>query len=123
MADPALTISLAAEFVGKNAFKQADKATDKLSKNVKSLGRALGVTLGVGAILAFGKASVKAAAADEKDYAANQKTLSLSVSRTVEQLVHICAAHKKPRLLLKYITAAREKEKSEKGKKKKKRSV
>lgn len=52
---------------------------------------------------------------DEKDYdTANQKTSSLSVSRTVEQLVHICAAHKKPRLLLKYITAAREKEKSEK---------
>ena len=46
--------------------------------------------------------------------AAAQKTSSLSVSRTVEQLVHICAAHKKPRLLLKYITAAREKEKAEK---------
>lgn len=75
MADPALTISLAAEFVGKNAFKQADKATDKLSKNVKSLGRALGVTLGVGAILAFGKASVKAAAADEKA----QKQLALAL--------------------------------------------
>jgi hypothetical protein len=75
MADPALTISLAAEFVGKNAFKQADKATDKLTKNVKSLGRALGVTLGVGAILAFGKASVKAAAADEKA----QKQLALAL--------------------------------------------
>ena len=55
-----------------------------------------------------------AAADDEPDYSASQKTSSLSVSRTVEQLVHICAAHKKPRLLLKYITAAREKEKSEK---------
>ena len=75
MADPALTISLAAEFVGKNAFKQADKATDKLTKNVKSLGRALGVSLGVGAILAFGKASVKAAAADEKA----QKQLALAL--------------------------------------------
>ena len=39
---------------------------------------------------------------------------SLSVSKTVEQVVHICAAHKKPRLLLKYITAAREKEKADK---------
>jgi superfamily II DNA/RNA helicase len=39
---------------------------------------------------------------------------SLSVSKTVEQLVHVCAAHKKPRLLLKYILAAREREKSEK---------
>ena len=75
MADPALTISLAAEFVGKNAFKQADKATDKLSKNVKSLGRALGVTFGVGAILAYGKAAVKAAAEDEKA----QKQLALAL--------------------------------------------
>ena len=75
MADPALVISLAAEFVGKNAFKQADTATQKLSKNVKSLGRALGVTLGAGAILAFGKASVKAAAADEKA----QKQLALAL--------------------------------------------
>ena len=75
MADPALTISLAAEFVGKNAFKQADKATDKLSKNVKKLAGVLGVTFGVGAVLAFGKASVKAAAADEKA----QKQLALAL--------------------------------------------
>lgn len=75
MADPALVISLAAEFVGKNAFKQADTATQKLSKNVGKLAKALGVTFGVGAVLAFGKASVKAAAADEKA----QKQLALAL--------------------------------------------
>ena len=39
MADPALVISLAAEFVGKPAFKQAETATDKLSKGVKNLAK------------------------------------------------------------------------------------
>ena len=59
-------IDLAAQFTGDKAFKKADSATDKLSKNVKNLGKALGVTLSVGAVLAFGKAAVKAAAEDEK---------------------------------------------------------
>jgi hypothetical protein len=68
-------IDLAAQFTGDKAFKKADSATDKLSKNVKNLGKALGVTLGVGAILAFGKASVKAAAEDEKA----QKQLALAL--------------------------------------------
>jgi glycosyltransferase involved in cell wall biosynthesis len=68
-------IDLAAQFTGDKAFKKADSATDKLSKNVKNLGKALGVTLGVGAILAFGKAAVKAAAEDEKA----QKQLALAL--------------------------------------------
>jgi hypothetical protein len=68
-------IDLAAQFTGDKAFKKADSATDKLSKNVKNLGKALGVTLGVGAVLAFGKAAVKAAAADEKA----QKQLALAL--------------------------------------------
>jgi hypothetical protein len=68
-------VDIAAEFTGNKAFKQADNATDKLAKNVKSLGRALGVTLSVGAVLAFGKAAVKAAAEDEKA----QKQLALAL--------------------------------------------
>lgn len=59
-------VDIAAEFTGKKAFKQAETSTDKLSKSVKSLGRTLGVTLSAAAVIAFGKASVKAAAADEK---------------------------------------------------------
>jgi len=62
MAD--LRIDLAAEFKGKKAFKEADSAVVKLEKNVKKLGSALGFTLGTAAVVAFGKASVKAFADD-----------------------------------------------------------
>jgi hypothetical protein len=68
-------IDIASQFTGVKAFKQADSATDKLTKNVKNLGKTLGVTLSVGAILAFGKAAVKAAAEDEKA----QKQLALAL--------------------------------------------
>jgi hypothetical protein len=59
-------IDIAAEFVGNKAFKQADSATDKLTKNVKKLAGAFGLAFGTTAILAYGKAAVKAAADDEK---------------------------------------------------------
>jgi hypothetical protein len=59
-------IDIAAEFVGNKAFKQADTATQKLTKNVKQLAGAFGVAFGTTAVLAYGKAAVKAAAADQK---------------------------------------------------------
>ena len=59
-------IDIAAEFTGNKAFKQADSATDKLAKNVKKLAGAFGVAFGTSAVLAYGKAAVKAAAADQK---------------------------------------------------------
>jgi hypothetical protein len=65
MSQPSLLISLAAEFVGKKAFKQADTATQKLTSNVKKLAGAVGIAYGTSAIIAYGKASVKAFAADE----------------------------------------------------------
>ncbi len=58
-------IDIAAEFTGKKAFKQADSATDKLTKNVKKLAGAVGLAYGTSAVIAYGKASVKAFAADE----------------------------------------------------------
>jgi len=61
-----IIIDVAAEFTGKKAFKQAETATDKLTKSAKSLGKTLGISLGTAAILGFAKASVKAAAADQK---------------------------------------------------------
>ena len=61
-----IMIDIAAEFVGKPAFKQAETSTDKLMKSVKTLAKTLGVAFGTQQILAFGKASVKAAAADQK---------------------------------------------------------
>ena len=59
-------IDIAAEFTGKKAFKQADTATQKLTSGVKKLAGAVGLAYGTQQILAFGKASVKAAAADQK---------------------------------------------------------
>jgi hypothetical protein len=61
-----ILIDVAAEFTGKKAFKQAETATDKLTKSVKTLGKTLGISLGTAAVLGFAKASVKAAAADQK---------------------------------------------------------
>jgi hypothetical protein len=58
-------IDIAAEFVGKKAFKQADTATQKLMGSVKKLAGAVGLAYGTSAVIAYGKASVKAFAADE----------------------------------------------------------
>ena len=70
-----VVIDIAAEFTGKKAFNQADTAAGKLSKGVKSLAKTLGLAFGAQQILAFGKASVKAAAEDEKA----QKQLALAL--------------------------------------------
>jgi hypothetical protein len=59
-------IDIAAEFVGNKAFKQADTATDKLTKNVRKLAGAFGLAFSTTAVLAYGKAAVKAAAEDQK---------------------------------------------------------
>jgi len=70
-----IVIDIAAEFTGNKAFKQAESETDKLIKNVKKLAKTLGVAYGSQQILAFGKASIKAAAADQKA----QQQLSLAL--------------------------------------------
>jgi len=61
-----LVVNIASQFLGKKAFLDADKATKKLTGSVKSLGRVLGVSLSAAAVLAYGKASVKAAGEDIK---------------------------------------------------------
>jgi hypothetical protein len=71
-----VNIDIAAEFTGKKAFKQADTATDKLTKNVKNLAGAVGLAFGTQQVIAFGKAAVKAAAADQK--AQQQLALALT---------------------------------------------
>jgi hypothetical protein len=60
-----LIVSALAEWNGK-AFTKAEKQINGLEKSVKNLGRAFGVGLSTAAIISFGKASVKAAAADQK---------------------------------------------------------
>jgi hypothetical protein len=64
--DPSVRIDIAAEFTGKKAFKQADTSTAQLSKNVKNLAKTFGVAFSVTKVLAYTKASVKAAAEDQK---------------------------------------------------------
>jgi len=71
-------IDIAAQFVGKKAFKEADTATEKLTKNVKKLAGAVGIAYGTSAVIAYGKAAVKAFAEDEK--------AALRLSRAVENL-------------------------------------
>jgi hypothetical protein len=66
MANPSVVIDIAAEYTGKKAFDKAGKSTVNLEKSVKSLGKTLGLTFSAAAVLSYAKASVKAAAADQK---------------------------------------------------------
>jgi hypothetical protein len=70
-----IVIDIASEFTGAKAFKQADSATQKLSNNVKSLAKTFGLAFGTASVIAYGKASIKAAAADQKA----QKQLALAL--------------------------------------------
>lgn len=62
MTDLAIRIATTLDSTGIN---KADKGVKKLQGTVKSLGRTLGLTLGATAMAAYGKAAVKAFAADE----------------------------------------------------------
>jgi len=61
-----LLISLAAEFTGRKAFQQAETATEKLTKNAKNLAKAFGLAYSTAAVVNFGKASIQAAANDQR---------------------------------------------------------
>jgi hypothetical protein len=73
-----VVIDIAAEFTGKNAFKKAESATAGLEKGVKRLGKQIAAVFAAQKILAFGKASVKAFAADEKA----SKSLEIALRNT-----------------------------------------
>jgi hypothetical protein len=62
MTDLAIRIATTLDSTGLN---KADKGVNKLSSTVKKLGRTLGLTLGAAAMTAYGKAAVKAFAADQ----------------------------------------------------------
>jgi hypothetical protein len=70
-----IVIDVAAEFTGKKAFDKAGKSTTGLEKSVKSLAKAFGGVFAAQKVLAFGKASVKAFAEDQKAAAALTQTL------------------------------------------------
>jgi hypothetical protein len=84
MAD--LRIDLAAEFLGRKAFKEADTAVNKLEKSTKSLGRSLGIALSATAIAAYGKASVRAFANAEAQQQRLVQLLKVGVSATDSQI-------------------------------------
>jgi hypothetical protein len=73
-----VVIDIAAEYTGNKAFKQAETATAKLEKSVGKLGKQLLGVFAVSKIVSFGKASVKAFAADEKA----ARSLSLALANT-----------------------------------------
>jgi hypothetical protein len=73
-----VVIDIAAEYTGNKAFKQAETATQKLEKSVGKLGKQLLGVFAASKVLAFGKASVKAFAADEKA----ARSLSLALANT-----------------------------------------
>ncbi len=58
-------INIASKFDSKG-FKQAETATEKLGKSVKSLAKTFGLAFGTAQVIAYGKAAVRAAAADQK---------------------------------------------------------
>ena len=61
-----VVIDIAAQFTGKPAFKKADTAVDQLNRRTQNLGKTLTRTFGTAAVVAFGRASVKAFAEDDK---------------------------------------------------------
>jgi hypothetical protein len=73
-----VVIDIAAEYTGNKAFKQAETASAKLEKSVAKLGKQLIGVFAVSKIYAFGKASVKAFAEDEKA----ARSLSLALANT-----------------------------------------
>jgi hypothetical protein len=74
---PSLVVSAVSTWDGK-ALGKGEKQIGAFSKGVKSLGKALGAAFSVTAIVAFGKASVKAFAEDEK--------AAVRLTRTVNNL-------------------------------------
>ena len=70
-----IVIDIAAEFTGNKAFKKAETATSQLSDSANKLGKAFIGLYSTQKILAYGKASLQAAADDEKA----QKQLALAL--------------------------------------------
>ena len=70
-----LLINIAAQFSGKKALKDANKQINLLESSAKKLGATLGVSLSTAAVVAFGKASVKAFVEDEKAASRLAKTV------------------------------------------------
>ena len=78
MASADVKIDIAAEYTGNKAFKQAETASQRLEKSVDKLGKRLAGVFAASKLYSFGKASVKAFAADEKA----ARSLALALANT-----------------------------------------
>jgi hypothetical protein len=81
-----IVIDIAAQFTGKKAFKQAETSTDKLTKGVKKLAGSLGLAFGTAQVIAFGKASVKAALEAQAQQDRLAKLVRVTVGATDAQI-------------------------------------
>ena len=81
-----VVIDIAAEFTGNKAFKQAGSSTDKLTKGVKKLAGSLGIAFGTAQVIAFGKASVKAAMDAQAQQERLSNLLKVTVGATQQQV-------------------------------------
>jgi hypothetical protein len=82
--DTSLAVRIAT-VLDNTGLKKAEKGIKSLEKTTKSLGRTLGISLSTAAVVAYGKASVKAFAADEaaaRRLATAVDNLGLSFSQT-----------------------------------------
>ena len=84
-----VVIDIAAQFTGKNAFKQAETAGQRLEKSIARLAKQYLAFFSTQKLYAFGKASVKAFAADEnaaRSLGMTLKNLNLDYSGASEEV-------------------------------------
>jgi hypothetical protein len=67
-------------------FKQAETATEKLNKGVKNLARNIGFAFGTAAVVAYGKASVKAALESQAEQERLNNILKVTTGATQSQI-------------------------------------
>jgi hypothetical protein len=67
-------------------FKQAESATEKLTKNVRNLASNLGLAFGTAAVVAYGKASVKAALESQAEQERLNNILRVTTGATQAQI-------------------------------------
>ena len=81
-----VVIDIATEFTGKKGFKQAETATDKLTRGVKNLAGSLGLAFGTAAVVAYGRASVKAALESQAEQERLNNILKVTTGATLQQI-------------------------------------
>ena len=81
-----VVIDIATEFTGKKGFKQAETATEKLTKGVKNLAGSLGLAFGTAAVVAYGRASVKAALDSQAEQERLNNILKVTTGATLQQI-------------------------------------